>query len=142
MLGIHDNPGKNCESKLTNVTLESMYLPKLSESWVVCCEFTVHYCPVDIGSGPVKRNVEFFPDAATGSISTDKELCTNSLFHARLYVLHDRSHGVCDGRIPLDLKIFNNGGSLDNLTMPQQIANIDSFSLPLGNYMYAAVPGI
>lgn len=142
MLGIHDNPGKSCESKLTNATLESIYLPKLGESWVVCGEFTVHYCPVDIRSGPIKRNVEFLSNAATGSISADKELCANNLFHARLYVMHDRLHGVCNVWILLDLKIFNNSGSLDDRPMPQQIANIYSFSLPLGDYVYAAVPGI
>lgn len=133
---------KSCKSKLTNIALESKYLPKLRESWVVCCEFTVHYCPVDIRSGPIKRNVEFLPNAATGSISADKELCTNSLFYASLCVLHDRPHGVYDGRIPLDLKIFNNGGSLDDRPMPQQIADIYSFSLPLGDYVYAAVSRI
>lgn len=142
MLGIHDNPGKSCELKPNNATLESIYLPKLGESGVVCGEFTVHYCPIDIRSGPVKRNVEFLSNAATGSISAYKELCANNFFHATLYVLHDGLHGVCDGRIPLDLKIFNNSGSLDDRPMPQQIANIYSFSLPLGDYVYAPVPGI
>lgn len=129
------------ESKQTSVPLES-YLPKLSESRVVCCEFTVHYCPVDIRSGPIKGNVEFLPNATTGSISPDKELCTNTLFRARLYVLHNRPHGVCDGWILLDLKIFNNGGSLDYRPMAQQIANVYPFRLPLGDYVYAAISRI
>lgn len=133
---------KACQSNQTNIALESTYLPKLGESRVVCCEFTVHYCPVDIRSGPIKGNVEFLPNATTGPISTDKELCQNRLFHARLFVLHDRPHRVCDGWILLDLKIFNNGGSLDDRPMPQQIANVYPLGLPLSDDVYAAISGI
>ena len=58
--------------------------------WIVGLKNAVHDTPVDLRTHSVERNIKFFPNHTSGSITRNKKLGPDSLFFPRALISESR----------------------------------------------------
>ena len=101
--------------------------------WVICLKDTIHDSPIDIRTNAIKRDPKLLSDTATRSIASYEKLGMNGFLLARSRISNNSSHWVIRRRILSDLEISNCRAALNQFLMPQQISDVYSLQLPLGN---------
>ena len=107
---------------------------------IIRFELTIHNIPITIRRQPIKWNIQLLPDCAPCSIRANEILRPHDLHLPTLHIPQRRRHRILT-HVPIsNLKLLDSSRPLNNLLMPQQIADIHLLQLPLRYNVDPAIP--
>jgi hypothetical protein len=109
---------------------------------IIAFKNSVHNSPVDVSADSVEGDLQLLPDETPSSISSDEELGLDILLQARSLVLQSDLHRVVIPARMINAEVANYSLPLHQLFVAEQVPDVDTLNLALGDDVQTAVTGV